>query len=81
MRNLNIISRLLLAAVLAALVYVVYIQSGIWLKNQAVDECLNSSKYNTELSGDRHTTTSQEPNKEWYNFCMKEKGYEISLSF
>ncbi|MBL7159686.1 hypothetical protein ISS85_04370 [Candidatus Microgenomates bacterium] len=83
MKNTNTITALIIGAVLALVSVLAYQSFNQWLeikkqviKNQAVDECLVSSRYTTEQLGDTHKTIIDEPNEKWYHFCMEEKGYE-----
>ena len=79
----NIITALIIGAVLALVTVLAYQSFNQWLeikkqtvKNQAVDECLISSRYNSEQIGESHKIIIDEPNEKWYYFCMEEKGYE-----
>ncbi len=45
------------------------------IKNTAVDGCLTATTFVSEVGGKDGKNVTTEPMKNWYELCMKEKGY------
>ncbi|MBI4226066.1 hypothetical protein HY612_03035 [Candidatus Roizmanbacteria bacterium] len=74
MKNAQTIGLILLAAVIAAVGVMGNMTAQKWVKQQAIDSCLKTSSYTSEVGGTEGRNSSVEPMKNWYEFCMKEKG-------
>ena len=72
MINSNNIGKILIAVVIAALFYEVYSQSDIWLRHQAIQQCLEVGY--EEYNNVQKNSKSVVPNRKAYEFCIKEKG-------
>lgn len=72
MKTETIISASILAIAGIVGVVLVNMQSQKALKDRAVSECLQVSRVESSLDKNRFI----EPMKDWYTFCMKEKGYK-----
>ena len=68
------IGSVLIAAVIAVVCLMGFMSAEKWIKYQAIDSCLNTSNYTSEVGGGEGKNSSVEPMKNWYEFCMKEKG-------
>lgn len=71
-----------LTAVIAAGVFFAAQKADTWmslrekqLKSEAVDGCMTSSTFVSEVGGKDGKNVTTEPMKNWYELCMKEKGY------
>ena len=49
-----------------------YMQSGAYIKNQAIDGCLKTAQIQEDKNGQHITTTENY----WFTFCMEQKGYK-----
>lgn len=80
MKNLvDSAEKILLFVSIIAVLFIIWDQSSKWLefankllKSQAVQACLEVGK--EEYSSPENNSKSLVPNKESYDFCMKEKG-------
>lgn len=52
------------------------------LRDEAVDGCMQNARYTWQEKRTQDPTllnTTEEPNRFWYQLCMQEKGYPISI--
>ncbi len=73
MNTLNSITRLIIAVALTALVLVAFMQSAKWLKQSAVQGCLQVGR--DEYIYPETNTKAVVPNIKAYEDCMIKKGY------
>lgn len=69
----KLINSLIIAAALAAISGVMYIQSDKAIHQMAIDGCLQTARLQTKTANKENITV---PENYWYNYCMKEKGYK-----
>jgi hypothetical protein len=69
----SLISSLLIAAAIAAIAIVSFIQSEKYIKNTAIDGCLQAGRLETKTNKNENVTI---PENYWYTFCMEQKGYK-----
>ena len=74
MKNAQTLGLILLAAAIAVVGVLGNMTAQTWVKNQAINNCLKSSSFTSEVGGETGKTSSMEPMKNWYEFCLKEKG-------
>lgn len=65
----------MIAAIFGVGFYLTITRVDIFLKNSAIDSCLKSASYSSEVGNESGKNTTNEPIKQWFDFCMKEKGY------
>jgi hypothetical protein len=73
MKTIDILTRLIIVAVLTAFIAVVFIQSNKWLMQTAVQGCLLVGQ--DEYVYPESNSKAVVPNLKAYRQCMDEKGY------
>ena len=71
----TIINTVIIAVVVGVIGYFGYATPQTWMRNQAVESCMNVASVQITTDFKPQTQTSKQPNKEWYTQCMKDKGY------
>jgi len=74
MKNAQTLGLVLLAAAVAVVGVMGNMTAQKWVKQHAIDSCLKVASYTYEVGGGEGKNSSVEPMKNWYEFCMKEKG-------
>ena len=80
MKNMNeLIGKVLVAFIYAAVIYAVFFRGfeivREYVKNQAVDGCIETASYTSVVGCEGGRNETVEPMRNWYEFCMQEKGY------
>lgn len=79
MKKNNFVTSLLGTIALIIIVFVAYNQFNSYLRVRSVNECMQAAKVelqsDVQLGETNYVTTRTQPIAEWYDRCMKEKGY------
>lgn len=75
---IEILKPLIGVAVFAVVIYFGYLIVSQGMKSQAIDACLKTASYTSKVGNETSNNTSVEPMKNWYEFCMKSKGYKVA---